>query len=121
MVTHPNEPAIAQEDGASATGFAIDCVFDAPFHLVWRCLTEQAHVDVWMLPARFTLIEQDVDVSVGGRWWSKIRDQADGVEWHVCGTYREKVDNERLVFAHRWTQTLAHLESHLAALAEANR
>ncbi|MEQ8402810.1 MAG: SRPBCC domain-containing protein [Roseitalea porphyridii] len=89
----------------SATSFTIDRVFDAPVDLVWACFTQKRHVDVWMLPERFTLIEQDADVSIGGQWWSKMRDQADGAEWHVGGTYREVVENERLVFTHRWTHS----------------
>lgn len=168
MVTHPDESAMTQEDDPSATSFTIDRVFDAPVHLVWQCFTEKAHVDAWMLPERFALIEQDADVSVGGQWWSKMRDQVDGAEWHVGGTYREVVASERLVFTHRWkhtptggsdndhlitidfkehdgkthmrfvmsgltdasrrdghregwTQTLAHLESHLATLMEVAR
>ncbi|WP_424992656.1 SRPBCC family protein [Oceaniradius stylonematis] len=105
MVTHPIESASAPDDDSSATAFTIDRVFDAPVDLVWRCFTEKAHVDVWMLPERFALIEQDADVSVGGKWWSKMLDQSDGAEWHVGGTYREVVQNQRLVFTHHWTKT----------------
>ena len=94
---------LAEEQGA--TSFTIDRVFDAPVDLVWRCFTQKRHVDIWMLPERFALIEQDADVSVGGQWWSKMRDQADGAQWHVGGTYREVVEKQRLVFTHRWTHS----------------
>lgn len=93
------------DEEQQAVSFTIDRVFDAPVDLVWQCFTRKEHVDVWMLPERFALIEQDADVSVGGQWWSKMRDQAGGAEWHVGGTYREVVENERLVFTHRWTQS----------------
>jgi uncharacterized protein YndB with AHSA1/START domain len=106
---------LAQEQAADA--FTIDRVFDAPVDLVWQCFTRREHVDIWMLPERFALIEQDADVSVGGQWWSKMRDQADGAEWHVGGTYREVVENERLVFTHRWTHSpMGGSSEHLIAI-----
>lgn len=104
-------------DEQAATSFTIDRVFDAPVHLVWKCFTEKAHVDVWMLPERFALIEQDADVVVGGQWWSKMRDQADGAEWHVGGTYREVEPERRLVFTHQWTHSpFGESSAHLIAI-----
>ncbi|MBO6637233.1 MAG: SRPBCC domain-containing protein [Roseitalea sp.] len=153
---------LASESGADA--FTIDRVFDAPVDLVWQCFTRTEHVERWMVPDGFEIVEQQADLTVGGTWQTHMRHPDQG-DWHVGGTYRKIDANRWLVFTHKWTdtpngpgdetlvtiefadrgdrthmrfthdgfadrstrdghrggwlETLAHLEDHLATLAEA--
>lgn len=93
---------LAQEhEGVALT---IDRVFDAPVDLVWQCFTRTEHIDRWMAPDGFEIVDQQADLTVGGTWRTHMRHPEHG-DWHVGGTYRHIDANQRLVFTHKWTDT----------------
>ena len=76
-------------------------VFKAPRELVFQMWAVSEHMNRWSCPKGFTIVEGDGDFRPGGHWRSHMRG-SDGVDYRVGGTYREIVENERLVFTHAW-------------------
>ena len=79
-------------------------VFDAPRELVWKALTDPAHVDAWWGPDGFTNITVKNDFRPGGSWVFTMRGP-DGTEFPNAVTYREIVPCERFAFRHGTTET----------------
>jgi uncharacterized protein YndB with AHSA1/START domain len=78
-------------------------VFDAPRELVWKALTDPAHVDNWWGPDGFTNITRKHESRAGGSWVFTMRGP-DGTEYPNAITYRELKAPERLVFRHGSTE-----------------
>ena len=93
----PTRPA-AQ---TAARDLVITRDYDAPRELVWRALTEPAHVRRWWGPQHFTAPACQIDLRVGGRYLFCMR-APDGQDYWTTGTYQEIVPPERLVFTHAW-------------------
>ncbi|MCD6023727.1 MAG: ATPase [Fibrobacteria bacterium] len=74
-------------------------LYDAPRELVWKALTDPAHVDNWWGPDGFTNITHKHDRRPGGSWVFTMRGP-DGTEYPNAITYREMVEPERLAFRH---------------------
>jgi uncharacterized protein YndB with AHSA1/START domain len=71
-------------------------LLQAPRALVWRAFTTPELVKRWLGPARFPMVECEMDVRVGGRYrW--VWRMADGSLMGMGGTYRELVPHERIV------------------------
>jgi uncharacterized protein (TIGR03086 family) len=70
--------------------------FEAPRDIVWRALTEPAHLLRWWGPTWCPLVTCDVDFRVGGSWRYGSR-MEDGTElgWH--GVYRDIEHGRRVV------------------------
>ncbi|MEQ1951481.1 SRPBCC domain-containing protein [Mesorhizobium sp. CN2-181] len=75
--------------------------FDAPRDFVFRCWTEPERLNRWCCPKGFTLPFSEGDIRPGGSFKTCMR-APDGTDHWLCGTYREIVPPERLVFSHRW-------------------
>ena len=73
--------------------------YDAPRALVWKALTDPAHVEVWWGPDGFTNTTEKFDVRPGGSWVF-VMHGPDGKDWPNAITYREVIEPERLVFRH---------------------
>ncbi len=73
--------------------------YDAPRELVWKALTDPAHVEVWWGPDGFTNTTEKIDVRPGGSWVF-VMHGPDGKDWPNAITYREVVEPERLSFRH---------------------
>ena len=73
--------------------------YDAPRELVWKALTDPAHVEVWWGPDGFTNTTTKIDVRPGGSWVFMMHGP-DGKDWPNAITYLEVVEPERLVFRH---------------------
>ncbi len=71
--------------------------YDAPRALVWKALTDPAHVEVWWGPDGFTNTTEKIDVRPGGSWVFTMHGP-DGKDWPNAITYLEVVEPERLVF-----------------------
>lgn len=76
-------------------------VFDAPRSLVFRMWADPDHLGKWCHPKDFTICDSGGDLRPGGAWHSTIT-APDGTDYRMAGTYREIVENERLVFTHVW-------------------
>jgi uncharacterized protein YndB with AHSA1/START domain len=72
--------------------------FDAPRELVWRAMTDPAHVVHWWGPRGFTMTIATMDVRVGGLWQSTLHGP-DGANYPNHSVFREVVEPERLVFS----------------------
>lgn len=89
----------ATSTGAGRREIVITRVFDAPRELVFRAWTQPEHFARWW-GAHGTTTPLDttrLDVRPGGEWSARMRSDADGAEHPFAGTYREIVENERLV------------------------
>jgi uncharacterized protein YndB with AHSA1/START domain len=77
--------------------------FDAPRALVWKALTDPAHVDVWWGPDGFTNTTKKIDVRPGGSWVF-VMHGPDGTDYDNAISYKEVVAPERLVYRHGATE-----------------
>ena len=78
-------------------------ILDAPRELVWKALTDPAHVDNWWGPDGFTNITHKHESRTGGSWVFTMRGP-DGTEYPNAITYREMVEPERISFRHGKTE-----------------
>ena len=75
--------------------------FDAPRRLVFEAATQPAHLAHWWGPRGSTVADCTVDLRPGGKWRIVLR-MPDGSEHGFGGTYREIVQNERIVATFRY-------------------
>ena len=78
-------------------------ILDAPPVLVYKAWTSPEHMVRWMGPKGFTAPLAKLDVRAGGHYRAQIRD-AEGKDYCFRGTYREVVENQRLVFTFAWEE-----------------
>lgn len=78
-------------------------VLDAPPILVYKAWTDPVHMVRWIGPKGFTAPSAKLDVREGGHYRALIR-SAEGKEYWFHGTYREVVENKRLVFTFAWEE-----------------
>jgi uncharacterized protein YndB with AHSA1/START domain len=74
-------------------------VLDAPRELVWKALTDPAHVGVWWGPDGFTTTTHRIDVRPGGSWVYTMHGP-DGQDYPNAMMFREVVAPERLSYRH---------------------
>jgi uncharacterized protein YndB with AHSA1/START domain len=94
--------AVARRKAAAHT-LTLERIFDAPIDLVWRCWTEQEHLEKWSRPRGFTIPTSQGDLRVGGKWHVTMR-TPDGHDLGLGGAYREIVPQRRLVMTHAWDE-----------------
>lgn len=82
---------------AEKNELVITRVFDAPRELVWRAWTEPEHMMMWWGPKEFTASVCKIDLQVGGKYLSCMKQKSDGKEYWSTGVYKEIVPFERLV------------------------
>jgi uncharacterized protein YndB with AHSA1/START domain len=78
-------------------------VLDAPPVLVYKVWTNPEHMARWIGPEGFTAPSVKLDVREGGHYRARIR-SAEGKDYWFRGTYREVVENRRLVFTFAWEE-----------------
>ncbi|HEY0641060.1 MAG TPA: SRPBCC domain-containing protein [Pseudonocardiaceae bacterium] len=72
---------------ADGDELVMERVFDAPRELVWRVLTEAAHIARWWGPRGTSTVVHEQDLRVGGTWrWANV---FDGGEARMRGEYLE--------------------------------
>lgn len=77
--------------------------FDAPRHLVFDALTKPELIRRWLLgPPGWSMPVCEVDLRVGGRYRYVWRNESEGTEMGMGGTYREIVAPEQLVATERF-------------------
>jgi uncharacterized protein YndB with AHSA1/START domain len=76
-------------------------LIDAPRVLVFRTWTQPEHVARWWGPQGFTTVFCEMDIRVGGSYRFGMRSPRGSEHWK-CGTYREIVESERIVFTFAW-------------------
>ena len=78
--------------------------FKAPPAKVFAAWTDPEKMKHWMGPEGVVGLSCEIDPRVGGRYRLVMR-APDGEEHDVSGTYREVVQNEKLVFTWAWKST----------------
>lgn len=74
-------------------------VFGAPRALVWKALTDPAHIGVWWGPDGFTTTTQHIDVRPGGSWVYTMHGP-DGTDYPNAMVFRDIVPPERITYRH---------------------
>lgn len=90
-------------------------VLDAPPVLVYKAWTEPGHMVRWMGPKGFTAPSAKLDVREGGHYRALIR-SPEGKDYWFGGTYREIVENQRLVFTFAWEEDGERGEENLVTI-----
>lgn len=90
-------PEATQPPSTADREIALERVFDAPRALVYKALTDPAHLPHWFGPKGFTITTHAIDVRVGGGWHF-IMHGPDGKDWDNYHRYLEIVPGERLVY-----------------------
>jgi uncharacterized protein YndB with AHSA1/START domain len=73
-------------------------LFDAPRELVFDAYTKPKLIQKWLLgPGGWSMPVCEVDLRAGGKYRYVWRNEADGKEMGMGGTYREVVPPERIV------------------------
>jgi uncharacterized protein YndB with AHSA1/START domain len=87
-------------DSDSQESVVIERSFDAPIDLIWRMWTEPDHFKAWFGPQGAAIPVARMDVRVGGsRLVGMEMETPNGLmQMWFTGTYREVVENERLVY-----------------------
>jgi uncharacterized protein YndB with AHSA1/START domain len=88
-------PSLA--DGSSERDMVLSRLFDAPANLVFEAWSKPEMLARWWGPRNFTLPVCEIDFRTGGAYRMVMRDP-EGREYPFHGTYREIVENERIVF-----------------------
>ena len=70
---------------------------------VFRAWTEPEQLAQWSAPEGITVALAEVDLTVGGRYHIRMRDQ-EGNEFNTVGVYREIDRPRRLVYTWRWQE-----------------
>lgn len=78
-------------------GLKLERTFNAPRELVWRAWTEPEHMKKWWGPKGFTAPVVRIDLRVGGKYLSCMKQISDGKEFWSTGTYQEITPIEKLV------------------------
>jgi uncharacterized protein YndB with AHSA1/START domain len=77
--------------------------FDKPRTLVFEAFTKPEHLQRWLLgPDGWSMPICEVDLRPGGAFRYVWRNDADGREFGLLGTYRELVPPERIVHVERF-------------------
>jgi len=76
-------------------------IFEAPVALVFAAWTRPEHLLRWSCPRGFTIPHSQGDIRPGGSFRTCMRSPQGEDHW-LGGTYREIVENRRLVFTHAW-------------------
>jgi uncharacterized protein YndB with AHSA1/START domain len=92
-MTKTNEKQAQESDRT----IVISRVVDAPRELVWKAITDPAHVGKWWGPRGFTTTIEDMDVRPGGVW-KHVMHGPDGVNYPHLSVFKEVVRPERLVY-----------------------
>ncbi len=82
-------------------GFRLSRHYNAPRALVFEAWSKKEHIDNWMVPHGFTVVESEADFREGGTWSLTMR-SPEGNDWKMGGEYREIVESERIVQTHQW-------------------
>jgi uncharacterized protein YndB with AHSA1/START domain len=93
----PVNDSIVEQNGDRV--IRISRVFAAPRALVWRALTDPAHMGVWWGPDGFTTTTHKIEVRAGGTWVYTMHGP-DGRDYPNAMTFREVVPVERLTYRH---------------------
>jgi uncharacterized protein YndB with AHSA1/START domain len=81
----------------AAAELLITRTFDAPRALVWRAWTDPEHVKKWWGPQGFNNESCSSELRVGGNFRLEMR-APDGNLYPCVGTFREIVEQERIVY-----------------------
>jgi uncharacterized protein YndB with AHSA1/START domain len=103
------EKVVVRMQGGAETGvrsvahasFHLERTYDAPVARVWKALTDKSVKQEWFggTPGHWELLEQHMDVRVGGSERVKSR-WAGGVVSTPDATYHDVIPNERLVYSY---------------------
>lgn len=87
----------AKGNDPSSSEVIITRIFDAPRALLWQAWTDPKHIMQWWGPAGFENERCESELKVGGSFSLAMR-APDGNVYPCIGTFREIVEQERLVY-----------------------
>jgi uncharacterized protein YndB with AHSA1/START domain len=90
-------------------------ILDAPPVLVYKAWTSPELMVRWIGPKGFTAQSVKLDVRKGGHYRALIR-SPEGKDYWFRGTYREVVENKRLVFTFAWEEDGERGEENLVTI-----
>ncbi len=94
----------AQTQAAADTfDLTLTRVFKAPRSLVFQMWADANHKSQWWRPKSFKLVDAAENFRPGGDWMS-VMEAPSGNRYRMEGTYKEIVENERIVFSHYWVE-----------------
>lgn len=79
----------------------ISRLMDAPPALVFRMWSSPEHLTRWWGPKNFSSTSRQLEFREGGRYHHLIHGP-DGISDGMSGTFREIVENEKIVFTFAW-------------------
>lgn len=71
--------------------------FNAPISKIWKAWTDPETFKKWWGPKNYTCPEATIDFKVGGKVHACMKDKKDGKEVWSIGTYKEIVQNKKIV------------------------
>lgn len=93
---------VANRSTPSETEIVISRIVSAPRELVFQVWTDPKHVALWWGPQGFRCTGCKIDLKVGGTFYLDMF-APDGNCYPCCGTFREIVPPERLVYTNEST------------------
>ncbi|MES1154947.1 MAG: SRPBCC domain-containing protein [Pseudorhodoplanes sp.] len=95
----------------SVQEFVISRVFDAPRDLVWKMLTEPAHMKEWWGPKGCDVVRAEMDLRPGGSYLYGMKALDGSLMWGKF-VYREVVPPEKLVFINSFSDEKGGVTRH---------
>ena len=84
------------------TSLRLTRFFKAPRQKVFEAWTNPELLKRWMGPATVNVVSAQVTPKVGGSYRIEMYNAAAGTQWIASGTFREIVQNEKLVMTWGW-------------------
>ena len=94
---------------------SINRTFNLPVSAVWKAWTDPETCKKWWGPKNYTCPGCTIDLKVGGKYFSSMKDKKDGKITYGIGTYKEIVPNKKLVL----TDSFANSKGEPITAAEA--
>ena len=98
----------------------IEKVFDAPLSLVWDAWTKKEHIIKWWAPPGMEMTEIEHDFKVGGKW-KYTMPMPNGAEFISEGTYKEIVDQQKIVTTADFKPMTEGVEIHVFFSADGDK
>ena len=85
------------DDSSEYKTVSINRTFDLPVNTIWKAWTEPESFKKWWGPYDYTCPYCNIDLRIGGQCHASMKNKKDDVETFSIGTYKEIVENKKLV------------------------
>jgi len=93
-----------KETPTASKPISIKRTFNLPVDTVWKAFTEPESFKKWWGPKGFTCPSCTIDLTVGGKFISCMRD-ANGKEYWSTGKFKEIVPDKKLVYSDNFSDS----------------